>query len=293
MTRKVALVGLGRMGMPAAEKFIRDGWDVTGCARTSATMEKFRAIGGTAAAGPREAARAAATIIVLVVDGKQVIDVVTGPGGVLEGAAGGSTVIVMSTILRDQLEYVAEACAGRNVNLIDAPVTGGPKRMADGTLTLIVSGPRDLVEKNREVLEAMGHIVHVGEKPGMGQSVKHCNQLMVVATHAALMETILLARKLGVDPRDACDVIGNGFIGSDFSRFMADSVLNQTPSPSNLGQVTKDLNIVVDTARQLKLPLLVTTATAQYFLAAEGKSMQDREGAALYEIVEKMNDPEV
>ena len=108
---------------------------------------------------------------------------------------------------------VAERCAEKSVGFIDCPVTGGPQRIVAGTLTLIAAGAKKFIEECRDILEIQGNIVFIGDTPGLGQAVKHCNQLLVGTTQAAAMEVITLARKSGLDPRLVCDVVGSGVGG--------------------------------------------------------------------------------
>ena len=138
------------------------------------------------------------------------------------------------------------------------------------------------------ILEVIGNIVKAGDKPGLGQAIKHCNQLLVGATHAATMEVITLARKLGLDPGLVCRVIASGIAGSDYFRLLSESVLEGKPSPGGLGQMCKDISIVVNTARAVKMPAYVATAAFQYFLGAEALGMEDCEGADLIEVVERV-----
>jgi 3-hydroxyisobutyrate dehydrogenase-like beta-hydroxyacid dehydrogenase len=143
-----------------------------------------------------------------------------------------------------------------------------------------------LLDSLAPIFAVLGRVVHGGDEPGCGQAIKHCNQLLVAATHAATMEVITLARRLGLDPVLVSEVVGSGIAGSDYFRLLSESVLNHTPSPGGLGQMCKDASIVVNTARELKMPALVATAASQYFLAAEALGMHDREGADLIEVVE-------
>jgi len=291
MTEKIGIIGLGRVGMPAAKKFIKEGYEVVGYARRPEVIEEFRAAGGHVVDNPKKVAQELETVLILVLNDQQVIEVVTGPNGVLDGFEKGSIVICMSTINRNNLEWVTQQCADKGVELVDCPFTGGPARVETSSLTLIVAAPSNLVEKCRPVLELLGNINHVGETQGMGQSVKHCNQLVVAVTHAAVMEAILLAKKLGLDPHMVCEIIGSGIAGSDYFRLLSKGVLDKTPSPGGLGQMAKDIGIVANTACQLKQPLYVTTAAHQYFLAAEALGMQNLEGADLMRVVERITGP--
>lgn len=291
MAKKVGIVGLGRIGIPSAKAFMKAGYQVVGYARRPEVIANFKSMGGEAASSPKEVAQKAETVIVLVLNDPQVIEVVTGPNGILEGAGKNSLVIGMSTINRENQEWVARQCEAKGVRFVDSPFTGGPARVETGTLTLIVAGPSEVVQVARPYLEVIGKIRHVGETIGIGQSVKHCNQLLVCVTHAAVMETIQMARKLGLDPKVVCEIVGSGIGGSDYFRLLSKSILDHTPSPGGLGQLAKDLGIVVNTSRNVRVPLLVTNSAYQYFLAALSLGLENADGAVSMKVLERMSDP--
>lgn len=291
MAKKVGIVGLGRIGIPSARAFIKAGYEVVGYARRPEVVEKFKSMGGVAASSPKEVAQKAETVIVLVLNDPQVIEVVTGPNGILEGTGKNSMVLGMATINRENQEWVARQCESKGVRFVDSPFTGGPARVENGSLTLIVAAPSAVVEAARPVLEVIGKIVHVGEAPGIGQSVKHCNQLLVCVTHAAVLETIQMARKLDLDPKVVCEIVGGGIGGSDYFRLLSKSILDRTPSPGGLGQLAKDLGIVINTSRNVRLPLPVTNSAYQYFLSALSLGLENAEGGDLIKVLERMSDP--
>jgi 3-hydroxyisobutyrate dehydrogenase len=136
-------------------------------------------------------------------------------------------------------------------------------------------------------LKVIGKINVVGQQPGLGQAVKHCNQLLVGVTHAATMEVITMARQLGLDARQVREIIASGIAGSDYFRLLSESVLQKTPSPGGLGQMCKDVSIVMNTTKEIKFPAYTIAGASRYFSKAEATNMQDREGADLIEIVEK------
>jgi 3-hydroxyisobutyrate dehydrogenase-like beta-hydroxyacid dehydrogenase len=288
MSKKIGIIGLGRCGLPAAARYVQSGYEVSGYARRPEVIRKFTALGGTALAGPAEVARHADTVIIMVLNDEQVVDVVSGVGGILEGAAPGGTVICMSTINRSNLEMLADACGRHQLHFIDCPFTGGPARVEKGTLTLIAAAPEALLEKSRGVLEVLGKITVAGPQPGMGQAVKHCNQLMVAAIHAATIELITLAEKTGVDPRIVCEVVSSGISGNDYFRLISRAILDDAASPGGLGQLWKDVNIVITSARKHNLPLLVATATSQYFNMAVAQGMVNDESPRLMDVIRKM-----
>jgi 3-hydroxyisobutyrate dehydrogenase len=242
---------------------------------------------------PAQAAAEAKAILVLVLNDEQVMDVVAGPRGLLEGATAESIVICMSTINRETLEHVADMCAERRVRFVDSPFTGGPARIAAGTLTLIAAASPEVLETARPILEVLGKITVAGNKPGMGQAVKHCNQLLVTVIHAATVELISLAERSGVDPELVCEVVGSGIAGNDYFRLLSEAILKRTTSPAGMGQLWKDVNIVVTSARGQNLPLLVATAASHYFNMAISQGLAEEDSARLMDVMRKITGQQV
>ena len=129
MSEAIGIIGLGRMGMVAAKKYIKEGYKVAGYARRPEVVKEFIGAGGIALKNSREVAEKSGKVIVYVLNDQQVIEVVTGPNGILEGCHKETRVICMSTIDKDNLEWVAEQCAKKSVGFVDCPVTGGPARV--------------------------------------------------------------------------------------------------------------------------------------------------------------------
>jgi 3-hydroxyisobutyrate dehydrogenase-like beta-hydroxyacid dehydrogenase len=291
MSEAIGIIGLGRMGMVAAKKYIKEGYKVSGYARRPEVIQEFTKAGGIALRNSREVAEKAGKVIVYVLNDQQVIDVVTGADGILKGSHKDTRVICMSTIDKENLEWLAEQCAIKGVGFIDAPVTGGPARVEAGTLTIIAAAPKGLLKECLAVLEVQGKITYVGEKPGLGQAVKHCNQLLVATTLAATAEVITLARKGGLDLRLVCQVIGSGICGSDWFRLLTSSILDNSPAPGGLGQMCKDIGLVINDSRRVRTPLIVTSAAYQYFLAALSLGMENAEVHELIKVLEAMTSP--
>ncbi len=287
MSETIGMIGLGRMGMAAAKKYIKEGYKVVGYARRPEVVKEFSDAGGIVVRNGKEVAERSGKVIVYVLYDQQVIEVVTGPDGILQGCHKGTRVICMSTIDKDNLEWVAEQCARKGVGFVDCPVTGGPARVEAGTLTLIVAASKDLLEECRPVLEVQGKITCVGEKPGLGQAVKHCNQLLVATTTAAIVELITLARKGGLDPRLVCQIVGSGICGSNWFNLVTSSILDNAPAPGGLGQMCKDIGLVINDSKRLRTPLIVASATHQYFLGALSMGLENADIHELIKVLEK------
>jgi 3-hydroxyisobutyrate dehydrogenase-like beta-hydroxyacid dehydrogenase len=292
MSKKIGIVGLGRCGMPAARRFIENGYTLAGYARRAEVVERFVGVGGNHMDNPEQVARYSDTIIVMVLDDDQVIEVINGNHGILNGAAEGTAVICMSTINRSNLEWMASECSQRGVRFLDCPFTGGPARVAAGTLTLIAAGEETVLSELLPILEVLGQVHVVGDRPGMGQAVKHCNQLLVTVVHAATVEVITLARKSGIDVAQACEIIGSGIAGNDYFRLVSKAIIEKTDSPGGMGQLWKDVNIVVNSGRKYNLPRLAATAASQYFNMAISLGMGNEDSARLSEVMRRMTERE-
>jgi 3-hydroxyisobutyrate dehydrogenase-like beta-hydroxyacid dehydrogenase len=288
MSKTIGIIGLGRCGMPAAQRFLENGFRVYGYARRPDVIQKLATFGGESMPSPAAVATHAPVVIVMVLNDGQVIDVITGPQGVLKSAAEGSTVICMSTINRDNLDWMAKECNAQKVDFIDCPFTGGPARIANGTLTLIAAAPEPVLSPCRGILEVIGKITLAGETPGMGQAIKHCNQLLVTAIHAAAIELIILAQKSGVDPKLVCEVVGSGIGGNDYFRLLSKAILDKTASPGGMGQLWKDINIVITSSRKHNLPLLVASAVSHYFNMSVAQGLADEDSAKMMEVMLQM-----
>ena len=293
MSETIGIIGLGRMGMAAAKKYIKEGYNVVGYARRPEVVKEFSDAGGIVVRNGREVAEKSGKVIVYVLNDQQVIEVVTGPDGILAGCHKETRVICMSTIDTDNLEWVVEQCEKKGVGFVDSPVTGGPARVEAGTLTLIVATSKDLLEECRPVLEVQGEITYVGEKPGLAQAVKHCNQLLVATSTAAIVELMTLAKKEGLDLRLVCKVVGSGICGSNWFRLVTSSILDNAPAPGGLGQMCKDIGLVINDSRRVRTPLIVASATHQYFLGALSLGLENADIHELIKVLERWTDPGV
>ena len=290
MIKKIGIIGLGRTGLPISEAYMKAGYEVYGYDIRKEALKTFESSGGHPQISPEALAKQCEVILILVLNDKQVIETITGKKGILKGMESGGIVVCMSTINRNSLEMVAEMCIRNDVRFVDCPFTGGPARIPNANLTLITAAPEDLMDIITPVLQVIGNIINAGEEPGQGQAVKHCNQLLVGVTHAAVMEVITLARSLQLDPEMVCKVVGSGIAGSDYFRLLSDSVLSNTPSPGGLGQMCKDVSIVVNTTSDVKFQAYLAKAAGLYFEKAKEMGLEEREGSALIEVVELLSD---
>lgn len=256
---KIGFIGLGIMGRPMALNLVKAGhqlviWEHSGAADTL--------IDAGARTAPDYAALAAQTdlVILMLPDSAQVEQVVLGDQGVIEGIRPGTTLIDMSSIAPAVSIKIAGVLAEKEVIMLDAPVSGGEPGAVAATLSIMVGGPQDTFDACREILLCMGKsAVRCGEI-GAGNTTKLANQIIVAVNIAALSEALILGKKAGVDPKVIMDAIRGGLAGSAVLEAKGPMMAAGSFDPGfRIDLHMKDLNNVLETAKDLNLPLFLTS----------------------------------
>src|SRR6516164_5368372 len=199
MIETVGLVGVCTMGEPMGESLLRAGFALHVCAhRNRARVERLVALGAKDHASPADVAAACQLTITMVPDAPQVEEAIFGPHGIIGGARRGSIVVDMSTISPVASRTFHERAAQSGLQMLDAPVSGGPARAATGQLTIMAGGDQATCEQAQRVLRAMGSPTHVGPA-GMGETFKLVNQIIISNIMIADIEGLVFAKKAGAD----------------------------------------------------------------------------------------------
>jgi L-threonate 2-dehydrogenase len=285
------VIGLGAMGAGVGRSLVRAGFTVYGCDVRSASVAAFAADGGTGAASPAELGRHCAIAIVLVVNAKQVDEVLFGHDGCVPAMQRGSLVIASSTIPPAFAEALGERLGEHGMLLLDAPLSGGVARAGDGTLTVMASGEPAAFAAAEPVLDAIAERVYrLGDQPGTGSKVKTINQLLAGVHIAAAAEAIALGIRAGVDPAVLYDVISASAGSSWMFQNRVPHILSGDYTPlSAVNIFVKDLGIVLDTAHALTFPLPVAAAAHQQFLAAAAAGHGAEDDAAVVKVYQALS----
>ena len=213
---RVGFIGLGIMGRPMVANLIGAGIVPTVWNRSQAGVDACTELGAVAAESPRAVAEASDVLVTIVTDSSDVEEVlVNGPDGdperaAIGGLASGSVVVDMSTISPAVTRSIAEQLRARGVQMLDAPVSGGDTGAKAGTLSIMVGGEAEVLERCRPILEAMGQtITHCGPN-GAGQTVKLCNQVAIAGALLGVCEALALAQKSDVDAERMLAAISAG-----------------------------------------------------------------------------------
>jgi len=287
----VGFIGLGIMGKPMVRNLLKAGFSVVVHNRSRGAVDLLLAEGGaiTAADSPKAVAAACDVVITMLPDSPDVRAVVFGPEGVLEAARPGFLLIDMSTIAPATSIEVAEAMRTRGASALDAPVSGGDKGAIAGTLSIMIGGDAADVERAMPMFEAMGKtIVHVGG-PGAGQIVKACNQLVVAINYAAVSEALVLGAAAGVDPAKIVQVLSGGLAASRVMEMRGATMIDRQFAPGfRVNLHRKDLGIVLDTGREVGVPLPVSSLVSQLYAALAAQGGGDLDHSALITVIDRM-----
>jgi 3-hydroxyisobutyrate dehydrogenase len=224
-----------------------------------------------------------------VTDTADVDQVLFGPAGIAEGAPRGMIVVDNSTISPVATQQFAAKLAQNGVDLVDAPVSGGDVGARNGTLSIMVGGPEAAYERCLPLFEAMGkNIIHLGPA-GMGQTCKACNQICVTLNLLGVCEALALAKQSGLDLAKMVEVVSGGAAGSWQLANLGPKIAAADHAPGfMIDLVLKDLNLVAEAARELKLPLSGTALGEAYFRAVQSDAGGRLGTQAMARTIEKL-----
>lgn len=284
----IAFIGMGIMGKPMAINLKKAGHTVYVHGRRPESMTPSLEAGCAACASIAEAAAQADIIIVMVSDTPDVEQVLFDDSGVIHGARPGSVVVDMSTISPTATRHMANRLRARGIEMLDAPVSGGEVGAINATLSIMVGGKPEVFARVKPVLEAMGkNIVLVGGN-GAGQVAKACNQIVVAVTIEGVAEALTFARKNGVDPAKVRDALMGGFAGSRILEVHGKRMLDNDYTPGFKTKLhQKDINIVMQTAKELGLSLPGAALVMQHLNALMGTGGAELDSAAVMKIIER------
>ncbi len=288
----VGFIGLGIMGLPMARNLLKAGYQVVAYNRTASKAEALAAEGGASVevvASPRNVAEACPIIITMVTDSPDVEAVVLGPEGIIEGIHPGAVLIDMSTICPAVTRDIAARLAQKQAHILDAPVSGGSWGAIEGTLSIMVGGNDEVFQRCLPVFQAMGRtITHVGPS-GMGQTTKLVNQILVAGTMNAVAEALVFAAKAGADLERTIEAVAGGAAGSWQLQNLGPRVIKGDFAPGFMVRLQqKDLRLVLETAREMHVPLPATALVSQLYASLEAEGRGEEGTQALLKVHERL-----
>ncbi len=294
MKRKLGFIGLGIMGRPMAKNLLKAGFSLTVFNRSKGPVEELVKEGAFSAGSPKDVAMNSEVVITMLPDSPEVEEVILGKNGVILGARPGSVVIDMSSINPLVTKKVAGELKKNGVAMLDAPVSGGETGAIQGSLAIMTGGDERVFRDCLPIFEALGgNIIRVGEI-GAGGFAKLVNQIIVALNIAAVGEAFSLGVKAGLEPQTLYQAIRGGLAGSSVLDAKSPMMMRRNFKPGfKIKLHLKDLNNALSTAKELDLPLPLTSIVQQILISliAEGRGDQDHSAIATF--FEKMGRVEI
>ncbi len=288
---KLGFIGLGIMGYPMAENLLKAGYSLTVYNRTRGKAEQLAALGAAVAASPAEVAREARVIVICVGDSAAVMEVAD---NMLPAIQPGSLVIDASTILPSVSRRIAERFRARKADFLDAPCTGSKTGATNATLTFMVGGDAAVFERAKPYMQAMGKtVIHCGAQ-GMGLQVKLTQNLIGALSCQAMAEGFVLARKAGLAPSLVLEVLQASVARNPLIEGKMKLVMERNFAPHfSLKWMQKDIELMLESARELNVPLPTTALVHELFGASIAAGHGDEDFAAAITLLEGLAGVEV
>ena len=280
-----AVFGLGSMGYGIAASILRAGHKTWGVDIADAAMERFRAEGG-AAGNALDHAGDLDAVVVVVLNADQTESVMFGPNGIVPKLKAGAVVVACATVPPEFARRMAAQCAETGVHYLDAPMSGGSLKAAEGRLSYMTSGTAEAYAAARPILDATAETVfELGDEAGAGSAMKAVNQLLAGVHIAAMAEALTFGMTQGVEPAKFLEVISKCAGTSWMLENRAPHVVAGDYTPHSQVDIwPKDLGIVLDIAKSAKFGAPLTAAALQQFLAASGSGLGKEDDAAVAKV---------
>jgi len=284
---KVGYIGLGLMGKPIASNILKAGFPLVVHNRSRSSVSELVMKGAKEAFSPAEVASQVDVIFTNLPDSPDVESVVLGENGIKSGGRPGLIFVDNSTIKPIVSRNIATSLAENGILALDAPVSGGDIGAINATLTIMVGGPIEALEKVRPIFESMGKtITHIGAA-GTGQIAKAANQIMVAAQMVAMSELLIFAQKAGADPKKVVEAIRGGAAQCWTLDVKPPRLFSGNRQPGfKASMQSKDLNIVLDTAREYGIPLPSCSIDQQLYSGMVQNNLGNLDNSAIIGLIE-------
>lgn len=293
--KRIGIIGLGDMGIGLSRNIIKAGFTLTGFDLRDERLKMLEELGGTRAESVANVGENSDSVFVMVLNGKQALDVVAGENGLRSTMKPGSTIIISATIEPSEVREVEAALEGSGIEMIDTPVSGGKSGAENGTLAMMAAARKEVFESQKDVLDAVGgNIFHVGEEIGMGQTVKASLQALIGSTFTAIFESLVLGSKAGIPGKTLYEVFTASGVRSPLLEGCAKLIMDREfkDTGSHIGTMYKDLGITMNMAKKNGVAMFTTSSAHELFQS--GISMfPEEDNWAIVKLLEQIAGTEV
>lgn len=287
---KLGFIGLGAMGRHMALHLMKHGHTMGVYARRDASAAPLVAAGATRYDTPAALAAQCEVVFTMVTNSHDVEEVVLGAEGIAQGAKPGAVLVDMETISPAVARRIAAELAKQGVDMLDAPVSGGPAGAEGATLAIMAGGKRDVFERIKPLFACMGKtIIRVGDS-GAGQITKACNQLLLLVTAQGAAEALALAKRCGVDPAVVRDVLMSGVASSRVLDVFGKRMVERNfANGIDTRLYHKDLDIALGLVHELGAAAPAASVTMQHINAVIGRGEGSSDLSILIEVLESLS----
>ena len=290
--KKIGWIGTGVMGKSMCTHILKKGYTLSVYNRTREKTGEICGEGAKWLATPGDVAAASDVTFTMVGEPPDVEQVILGKGGVLERSRPGTVIVDMTTSEPSLARRIYEEAKGRSVSSLDAPVSGGDVGAREGTLAIMVGGDEEAFKRVLPIFELMGKNIAYMGGPGMGQHTKMSNQIAIAANMVGVVESLLYARRAGLDPDAVIDIIGKGAAASWSLNQLGRRIVKGDFAPGfYIRHFVKDMGIALLEARKMKLSLPGLALANQFYTAAMAEGMETDGTQALYKVLDRLNRP--
>jgi 3-hydroxyisobutyrate dehydrogenase-like beta-hydroxyacid dehydrogenase len=288
MDKQIGFIGLGNMGMPMASRLIDAGYQLTVFDVRKKSMDALVARGASAAASAAAVASAVETVLLSLPDPAIVRSVVLGKDGVIAGSRV-KAVLDLSTTGATAAMEIAAALAAKGITGVDSPVSGGVTGAVKGTLAVMVACPRPLFEKLEPMLLHIGKVFFIGDRPGMGQTMKLANNFLSATAMAATAEAVAFGVKAGLDPATMIEVInaGSGRNTATEAKFPRSILTRKFDFGFTTGLMYKDVKLCLEEAAAANVPMPVATAVREQWRRTAESIGPEKDFTTIAQLVER------
>ena len=279
----VGVIGIGAMGMGVAKRLLWQGWSVWVRDTRPEAEEEARAAGARVAASPAELAAHCDAVITLVVDDAQTEAVVFGPDGIVAEAGPNTVLLVTSTLPPGWAATAAPRLRQREIDLIDAPCSGGPAKAHSGEMSMMLAAPAAVLQRCEHLLQTIsGKRFVVSEKHGDAAKAKLVNNMLAGINLVAACEAFVLGLKLELEPQKLLDLVQASSGGSwIFSDRMPRVLRNDYVARARLDILKKDLSLLLDVAKEQGYSAPLAQAAHAIFVRASEMGLGELDDAAV------------
>jgi 3-hydroxyisobutyrate dehydrogenase-like beta-hydroxyacid dehydrogenase len=291
----LGFLGLGLMGYPMARNLLRAGHRVALWSRSSDKARRLASeAGGQFCDTPRQVAEQADCIFLCVGNTEMSREVILGADGLIQGVKPGTVIADASTVSPSESRAIGEALKAKGVDFLDVPCTGSTPGAEGGTLTFMIGGDQTVYEKVKPYFDPMGKRLYYCGGPGMGLQAKLTQNLILSNILMAFNEGMVLAVKGGVDPKLMLDILDNSAAKSGLINYKAPFVFRRDFSANfSVKWMDKDIGLMLDSGKELGVPLFLTGLTRQLFQAAIARGHENEDICSTIKVLEEMTGVEV